>query len=273
MKRSNKTSTSRPPWPYEVQAAVRRYRAGGAGPKVTLLVLSEHLGLHGEEWSCWPGVKTLAEQSEQSEGAVRRHLATFEKRGLISKVRRGREGGGRDTDAYVLNLAAIGLDQSAHDARIDTEEQSAHPEGAKRASERGQSAHPTNPDPLIEQQENDEERPESDDSPPSSSESSSSKQQRRARAEEIVNDWWEERKAGGNPVGQKWLACRAVVEAMLSNGVAENRIAWALRNSPVCSTGALEMAIQRRLQKHGEKSNHSSNMDALRGALLRDIDR
>lgn len=59
--------------------------------------------------------------------------------------------------------------------------------------------------------------------------------------------WWDERKAAGNPVGQPFIACTKVVQTMLAQDVPASRIEWALRHAPVCSTGALEMAIQQRL--------------------------
>lgn len=74
----------------------------------------------------------------------------------------------------------------------------------------------------------------------------------RGAAAELVTAWWEERKAAGNPVGQPFIACTKVVASMLGQGVAANRIEWALRAAPVCSTGALEFAIQHRLAKGGK---------------------
>lgn len=66
----------------------------------------------------------------------------------------------------------------------------------------------------------------------------------------LLRGWWDELKTAGEPTpAQPWPAMLQVVRAMLKAGHPENRVAWALRNSPTVSTGALTMAINMRLGK------------------------
>lgn len=69
----------------------------------------------------------------------------------------------------------------------------------------------------------------------------------------LLDAWWQERRDAGNPVGQKYVACLGVVRAMAKQGVQLNRIAYALRHSPVVSAAALELAIQNQLQALGQR--------------------
>lgn len=150
---------------FDLLAAARHYRAGGPGPKATLMAVMERVGLVDGEWVCWPGNATVAYDSEQSVPSVRRHLAQFEAAGLITRRRRGREGGGRDWNLIVVDVER--LTQCAHDARIASEAMRASEGGPKRSS-RGtkaliqgdESAHPPEPAPYIEQPEEPEEQPE-----------------------------------------------------------------------------------------------------------------
>lgn len=99
----------KPPTHYEILAAARAFRAGGSGPKSTLMVLAERLGEHDPEvWSCWPSQESIAEDTEQDVRTVRRHLARFVEAGLFAKERRSSPEG-RRSDFYVLNLAALAV--------------------------------------------------------------------------------------------------------------------------------------------------------------------
>lgn len=99
---------------------------------------------------------------------------------------------------------------------------------------------------------------------------------RHADAKAIVDPWWQERQTSGNPVGQRYIACVKVVAIMLAQGVAASRVAWALRHAPVVSTGALEMVIQRELQRRGQRddeprlSRSRQNSDAFFARIQRE---
>lgn len=110
--------------------AARDYRAGGPGPKATLMVLLEHMGEVDGEWACFPSMATLAHDSEQHEGTVRRHLRDFEQAGLLIRRTRGKTGGGRTTNLIVLNVDMLEGNQTEHDARFEGG-QTAHPGGGK----------------------------------------------------------------------------------------------------------------------------------------------
>lgn len=126
--------------------AAKKYRAGGPGPKLTLLALVERMGQQDEEWVCWPSMATLAHETEQSAGTVRRHVAAFEESGLIERRARGAKGGGRGSNLFVLDK---GLLQSAHGDRFAAEANRA-PDEPNRASEGVQTAHPRGSAPYME---------------------------------------------------------------------------------------------------------------------------
>lgn len=132
---------------FDLLAAARRYRAGGAGPKATLLAVAERLGQVDGEWVCWPAMATIAFDSEQSVPTVRRHLAAFEERGLVRRRARGAEGGGRASNLLVMNVPALLDQQTDHHDRF---EQTDHRRGANRSSAGGQTAHPADPHLLLE---------------------------------------------------------------------------------------------------------------------------
>ncbi len=90
---------------WELMAAARRWPAETSGERFTLVVLVSYMGLHDAEWLCFPGVRTLADDTLQSERTIKRHLARFESVGLISTRRRFRDDGrGRLSDSIVLDL-------------------------------------------------------------------------------------------------------------------------------------------------------------------------
>lgn len=221
---------------FSMLTAAREYRAGGPGPKATLLALMERMGLFDGEWCCWPTTAELAYDSEQSTGSVRRHLAGFEAQGLLERRLQGREGGGRNTTVLVLNEAVLrdgSPPANAHIAR-STPDPNAQPEGVQRAN--GEFA------PSIE-------HPGTTIGAQGAPPAGAPEPTLADTATALVRAWWDERKAAGNPVGQPFIACAKVVKTMLAQDVPANRIEYALRTAPVCSTGALEMAIQQRLSK------------------------
>lgn len=87
--------------------AAKKYRAGGPGPKLTLMVIMERMGDHGGEWSCWPSLASLAYETEMDARTIRRHLASFEAEGLIVRRPRGASGGGRGANDLVLNVERL----------------------------------------------------------------------------------------------------------------------------------------------------------------------
>lgn len=108
----------------------REYRAGGPGPKATLMVLLEHIGEVDGEWVTYPSMALLAHESEQSEVTVRRHLRDFERTGLLVRRSRGKTGGGRTTNLIVLNLEMLEGEQTDHCDHVAIG-QTDHPGGGK----------------------------------------------------------------------------------------------------------------------------------------------
>lgn len=90
----------------------RTYRAGGPGPKATLLALVERMGQTDGEWSCWPSLAVIAHDSEQGQSTVRRHIADFERDGLVERRHQGRDGGGRGPNLLVLNVDVLEANRS-----------------------------------------------------------------------------------------------------------------------------------------------------------------
>jgi hypothetical protein len=91
---------------YDLLAAARRYRAGGTGPKATLMALVEHLGDHDGEWSCWPSQDALAHATEQTTRTVRRHVEVFVEVGLV-RIEPRWTTGGRQSNRYVVDLDVL----------------------------------------------------------------------------------------------------------------------------------------------------------------------
>lgn len=81
-----------------------------AGRKFTLVALAQYADGDGV---AYPGQKTLAKNTSQSERSVRGHLAELEKDGYLQKSYRSREDGTRTSDEYKLNLLPA---ESAADA-------------------------------------------------------------------------------------------------------------------------------------------------------------
>jgi hypothetical protein len=86
---------------WEALAWAARQKTGGPGPKAVLLSLAKRVD---EDWSCYPGQDTLAEETEQSVRTVRDQLKRLEEAGLIRRETRGRSGGGRTSDRYFLQV-------------------------------------------------------------------------------------------------------------------------------------------------------------------------
>ena len=78
-----------------------KQKVGNPTAKVILLALANYAGKDG---TCYPGQKTLQTIAEGSESTVRRALKHLENAGLISRKKRGKQGGGRTTDLYILNI-------------------------------------------------------------------------------------------------------------------------------------------------------------------------
>ena len=70
--------------------------------KIVLYWLADH---HNERsGECFPRIARLAELCEMSRRSVETHLAELEAAGLIERALRFREGGGKTSNTYILNL-------------------------------------------------------------------------------------------------------------------------------------------------------------------------
>jgi DNA-binding transcriptional ArsR family regulator len=70
---------------YDTMAWAKRQQTGSVGRKAVLMALAERTG---EEPTCFPSQRLLAEETEQGERTVRRHLDDLETAGLITSSRR-----------------------------------------------------------------------------------------------------------------------------------------------------------------------------------------
>lgn len=78
----------------------RKVSTGSGTLKAVLRYLAE---LCNDEWRCWPSVGTIATETEYSRRTVQDALQKLEDMGIIGRAIRGREGGGRLSDSYLLN--------------------------------------------------------------------------------------------------------------------------------------------------------------------------
>ncbi|HMJ79251.1 MAG TPA: helix-turn-helix domain-containing protein [Iamia sp.] len=77
----------------------KRTRAGSANRKLLLLILADYAD---ENWSCFPGQRLLADQTELGERTVRRILSEMETDGLFRREHRQRADGSRTSDRFIL---------------------------------------------------------------------------------------------------------------------------------------------------------------------------
>jgi hypothetical protein len=84
---------------WDALAWASRQRVGSVGAKFVLIQLAKRVD---ENWSCFPGQDTLAEETEQSVRTVRDQLKKLEELDLIRRESRGKPGGGRTSDRYFL---------------------------------------------------------------------------------------------------------------------------------------------------------------------------
>lgn len=70
-----------------------------AGPKFVLIALADYAD---ENWSCFPGVPTIAQRVGTGESTVRDNIARLVESGHIIVERRHRAGGSRSSNRYVL---------------------------------------------------------------------------------------------------------------------------------------------------------------------------
>jgi hypothetical protein len=131
---------------FDLLAATKRYRAGGPGPKATLMALMEHMGETEEGWACWPKMTALAFETEQDVRTVRRHIAAFEAAGLVERRSRGASGGGRASNLFVLDVQVL-----MFGTKPDTMsgQQTGHPAQANRTPDTEQTGHRAQVAPLI----------------------------------------------------------------------------------------------------------------------------
>jgi predicted transcriptional regulator len=70
--------------------------------KIVLIQLSDR---HNKDTGrCDPSIKTLSDDCEMDRTTVMRHLTKLEELGLLTRVTRGREDGGRDKNSYILHM-------------------------------------------------------------------------------------------------------------------------------------------------------------------------
>jgi hypothetical protein len=209
--------------------------------RLVLLALADEANDDGE--SCYPSLDRLAVKTRCNKRTVMRCIERLEAAGEVV-VRRPETNGRGHHNEYTLTLGRKG----------DSLTPFSEPETARKRREKArpgvhQTHKPTNQNTSVDHsklvKEKLPDRVEADASLPPLT----AKQQRTAQAQTIVREWWDERAANGNPVGQSWIACQTVVEHMLANGVKPNRIAYGLRHAPCCSTAAVELAIQRELER------------------------
>jgi len=85
---------------YAAQAWAQEQRVGHVGLKATLLLLAAYAD---DEASCWPSQSRIAEETEQDERTVRRHLEILREAGLVISGRR-MVNGLRSSDRHWLQL-------------------------------------------------------------------------------------------------------------------------------------------------------------------------
>lgn len=85
-------------------AWARTVTTGTSNRKLVLWVLADYAD---EAWSCYPGQKRIAAETELGERTVRRVLAELETAGLITRQERRRDDGYRTSDRIVLQPGAI----------------------------------------------------------------------------------------------------------------------------------------------------------------------
>lgn len=238
-------------------------KIGNPIDKLLLFALADHVD-HDDTTRA--SIALLADEAEISEKAARNHLKDMEARGWIDRAREGRSDG--TLGVYVTTLqrdplealpaarraggpAARGAGGRA--ARGGTSigtsigTTSGTTSGTLGTAPEPPNGEPPNAGPPNVEPPNDEPNtastsssgPHDEPEPPSIDD----------QARSLIAEWWEERKAADNPVGQPYIACLKVVTSMLKNHVPATRIAFGLRHAPVVSTGALELAIQREVQR------------------------
>jgi hypothetical protein len=84
---------------------------GSCGAKAVLMNLADRCS--GDEDTCFPGQRTIAAETEQSERSVRAHLVTLEALGLLNRTRRSRPDGTRTSDLFTLRCRSAPPAKSA----------------------------------------------------------------------------------------------------------------------------------------------------------------
>jgi DNA-binding transcriptional ArsR family regulator len=78
--------------------------------KIVLYWIADHH--NGETGKCFPSINRLASLCEMSRRSVEGHLETLETLGLIKRIPQYREGGGKTTNAYLLELTGTSENNS-----------------------------------------------------------------------------------------------------------------------------------------------------------------
>lgn len=84
---------------HEAQTWAIKQRTGSPARKAVLMNLADRAD---EAWSCFPGQKRIAEDTELGERTVRRALDDLEQAGLLLRFHRRRKDGSWTSDRYVL---------------------------------------------------------------------------------------------------------------------------------------------------------------------------
>jgi DNA-binding transcriptional ArsR family regulator len=107
-----RTAYAAPAW-----AAEQRFgKQGGVGLHATLLTLANYAD---EEFSCFPSNERVAEETEQDERTVRRHIELLRELGLVSSKRRHSKQGFRTSDRHYLQLDVVVTAEQTEAARLE----------------------------------------------------------------------------------------------------------------------------------------------------------
>ena len=87
--------------PYAAPAWASSQRTGDVALKAVLLLLANYAD---ENYSCYPGQKRIADETEQSDRTVRRQIEVLMEADLLHKEHRYDEKGRRTSDRYFLHL-------------------------------------------------------------------------------------------------------------------------------------------------------------------------
>lgn len=205
------------------------------------LVLIALANRAGEADECWPAMATVAREANVSERTAQRAIAKLCELGLLVKHPNGApDVGHRKRDPrYRPNLYVLVRGVTPVTPQADL--------GVTRGAARGdtgraQGVTSVSPESSIEPS-----------SEPSTTPLAPSAEIEAAKPPDvatlILRAWWE---ATTPRPAQPYVACLGVVRKMLMAGWAPEDVAWALREAPVVSTGALTFTLNQRGRAKGK---------------------